>query len=186
MLYVIYFSYLYSMKAIRMADFEAGYFKPSRYVKIDRSFVTVTTGTVQLKHYTKEIFPDYFYQTIIETGIYVTTPVWERMIKSDAKDWSIDYSTHLIYGVSIKGSRNTSFQFTEAPEPDNRIHQKWNRKDREGKTSRYRGVNRCGRYWNARISVDGRILSLGYFKTEDEARDARIEAVQTYRNGEGR
>ena len=53
---------------------------------------------------------------------------------------------------------------------------------REGTTSRYLGVsyNAKDKRWRARISVNEKSIHIGQFKTEDEARDARREAIIKY------
>ncbi len=173
------------MKAFRLSNFEVGHFKASFFVKIDKKFTVITTETIRLTYYTKEIFPERCYQLILDEGIYVTLSAWEQIIKSDAGQWAIEYKHHTISAVVSASGKHIQFDFTEKADYPITTHRKWNRPEKLNKTSQYKGVNRNGRYWVARISVNGIIMNLGYFKTEDEAHDARIEAVKLYRNGEG-
>lgn len=43
------------------------------------------------------------------------------------------------------------------------------RKKKDNATSKYFGVNKCGDYFEARISINNQQIDLGYFKDEDEA-----------------
>lgn len=102
--------------------------------------------------------------------------------------------THLIHRlVSCAFLENTD-SLTEIDhinqiKTDNRVENlRWssrsnnlrNRKKREGATSTYRGVcfNKPANKWNAYISINGKRKHLGYFETEEEARDRWYEVVR--------
>ena len=112
------------------------------------------------------------------------------------------YVVLFLNGCSVRGHRTAWFYFYgEWPKSnldhingnrsDNRIcnlreasHQQnmKNRKIRLDNSCGYKGVgpNKHCKTWRARITVNGRPINIGHFKSKEEARDAYIEAAKKY------